>query len=250
MMPSAGQRPTDPDILVVEAWGQGFLVGSLVVMIALTAANMKKGGWYLSVTAVGLTISHSLHNVIAWMKIRGFFTPWGTRLYLITLLAAQPYWVVEIYANFAFFNRGQALYTTTRPLEPLFRDPWWIFTTCFLLYIIQRGYGCSLVQLIRISPRFGVMLMFMVISIVFAVVDMCATRVENRLGCPPGMEPFWKLAFVFNALNRLRYHYHPDAPPPQETTHARGRSTNRLVECVPEASIKRPDPVCRPPDMV
>ncbi|GLA44627.1 hypothetical protein AnigIFM63309_004391 [Aspergillus niger] len=78
-------------------------------------------GWYLSVTAVGLTISHSLHNVIAWMKIRGFFPPWGTRLYLITLLAAQLYWVVEIYANFAFFNRGQALYTTTRPLEPLFR---------------------------------------------------------------------------------------------------------------------------------
>ena len=55
------------------------------------------------------------------MKIRGFFTPWGTRLYLITLLAAQPYWVVDIYANFAFFNRGQALYTATRPLEPLFR---------------------------------------------------------------------------------------------------------------------------------
>ncbi|KAI2858037.1 hypothetical protein CBS63078_11300 [Aspergillus niger] len=254
-MPSAGQRPTDPDILVVEAWGQGFLVGSLIVMIAITAANMKKGvllhklivaelalalghgtfiflhaaaqGWYLSATAVGLMISHTLHNVIAWMKIRGFFTPWGTLLYLITLLAAQPYWVVDIYANFAFFNRGQALYTTTRPLEPLFRDPWWIFTTCFLLYVIQRGYGCSLVQLIRISPPFGVMLPFMVVSVVFAVVDLCATRVENRLGYPPGMEPFWK-----------------------EATHARGRSTNRLVDCVPEASIKRPEPVCRPPDMV
>ncbi|GKZ63676.1 hypothetical protein AnigIFM49718_004357 [Aspergillus niger] len=146
---SVGHRPRDPDILVMEAWGQGFLVGSLVVMIAITAANMKKGvllhklivaelalalghgtfiflhaaaqGWYLSATAVGLMISHTLHNVIAWMKIRGFFTPWGTLLYLITLLAAQPYWVVDIYANFAFFNRGQALYTTTRPLEPLFR---------------------------------------------------------------------------------------------------------------------------------
>ena len=55
------------------------------------------------------------------MKICGFFTSWGTRLYLITLLAAQPYWVIEIYANFTFFNRGQALFTTTRPLEPLFR---------------------------------------------------------------------------------------------------------------------------------
>ena len=29
--------------------------------------------------------------------------------------------VIEIYANFTFFNRGQALYTTTRPLEPLFQ---------------------------------------------------------------------------------------------------------------------------------
>ncbi|RDH26521.1 hypothetical protein BDQ94DRAFT_164419 [Aspergillus welwitschiae] len=177
-------------------------------MITITAANMKKEvllhklivaelalalghgtfiflhapayGWFLSVTAVGLTISHSLHNVIAWMKIRGFFPPWGTRLYLITLLAAQPYWVVEIYANFAFFNRSQALYTTTRPLEPLFRDPWWIFTTCFLLYIVLRDY--ALVHLIRISPRFGIMLLFMVIFVVFAVEDMCAIRVENRLG--------------------------------------------------------------------
>ncbi|KAI2948026.1 hypothetical protein CBS147323_11118 [Aspergillus niger] len=275
MMPSAGQRPTDPDILVVEAWGQEFLVGSLIVMIAITAANMKKGcsctdsSWQSSPWPSGMErSSFSMRLRMAGFSrsrpwIRGFFPPWGTRLYLITLLAAQPYWVVEIYANFTFFNRGQALYSATRPLEPLFRDPWWIFTTCFLLYIIQRGYRCSLMQLIRISPRFGVMLLFMVISVVFAVVDMCAIRVENRLGYPPGMEPFWKLAFVFkclsdtiilddfrSALNRLRYHYHPDAPPPQETTHARGRSTNRLVDCVPEASIKRPDPVCRPPDMV
>ncbi|RDH26922.1 hypothetical protein BDQ94DRAFT_164078 [Aspergillus welwitschiae] len=263
MTPTAGHLPRDPDILVVEAWGQGFLMGSLIVMIAIIVAepalalghgtfiflHAPAQGWYLSVTAVGLIISHSLHNMIAWMKIRGFFTPWGTLLYLITLLAAQPYWVVEIYANFAFFNRGQALYTTTRPLEPLFRDPWWIFTTCFLLYVIQRGYGCSLVQLIRISPRFGVMLLFMVFHRV-AVVDMCAIR------------PFWKLAFVFKylsdtimlddfrgALDRLRYHYHPDVPP-QEATHARGRSTNRPVDCVPEASVNRPEPVCRPPDMV
>ncbi|EHA17695.1 hypothetical protein ASPNIDRAFT_125885, partial [Aspergillus niger ATCC 1015] len=92
-------RPRDPDILVMEAWGQGFLVGSLIVMIAITAANMKKGmllhklivaelalalghgtftflhapaqGWYLSVTAVGLTISHSLHNVIGGPALLG-----------------------------------------------------------------------------------------------------------------------------------------------------------------------------------
>jgi hypothetical protein len=35
-------RPTDPNGLVLEAWGQGLLVGSLVVMVAVTLANMKK----------------------------------------------------------------------------------------------------------------------------------------------------------------------------------------------------------------
>lgn len=55
------------------------------------------------------------------MKIRGFFTPWGTRLYLISLLVAQPYWILEIFANFTFFNYGQTLFLKTRPLEPLFR---------------------------------------------------------------------------------------------------------------------------------
>ncbi|KAI2857972.1 hypothetical protein CBS63078_11349 [Aspergillus niger] len=271
-MPSAGQRPIDPGILVVEAWGQGFLVGSLIIMIAITAANMKKGvplhrlivaelalalghgtfiflhapaqGWYLSATAIGLTISHTLHNVIAWMKIRGYFTPWGTRLYLITLLAAQPYWVVEIYANFAFFNRGQALYTTTRPLEPLFQCGGPLVDLHHLLSPVHHPAGLWVFAgaVDSHQPTFGIMLLFMVISVVFAVVDMCAIRVENRLGYPPGMEPFWKLAFVFkrlsdtiilddfrSALDRLRYHYHPDDVPPQEATHARGRSANRLA---------------------
>jgi hypothetical protein len=36
-------RPTDPNALVLEAWGQGLLVGALVVMAAMTIANMRKG---------------------------------------------------------------------------------------------------------------------------------------------------------------------------------------------------------------
>lgn len=35
-------RPTDPDGLVLEAWGQGLMVGSLVVMAAVTFSNMKR----------------------------------------------------------------------------------------------------------------------------------------------------------------------------------------------------------------
>jgi hypothetical protein len=35
-------RPTQPDALVLEAWGQGMLVGALLVMFAITIANMRR----------------------------------------------------------------------------------------------------------------------------------------------------------------------------------------------------------------
>lgn len=35
-------RPDGSDGLAVEAWGQGLMVGSLIVMIAVTVANMKR----------------------------------------------------------------------------------------------------------------------------------------------------------------------------------------------------------------
>ncbi|KAH1612255.1 hypothetical protein KXX21_002816 [Aspergillus fumigatus] len=259
MPPTAGDRPANPDILIVEAWGQGFMVGALILMITITAANMKRGvllhkmivaelalaighgffiffhkplyGWCLSATAVGLNMSWSLHNFISWMKIRRFFTPWGTRLYLVSLLAAQPYWVLEIFANFTFFNYGQPLFQKTRPLEPLFRDPWWVFTTCFLL------------------PRFGIMLLSMGISIAFTIVDTCAVLGAYPLGFPTGIEPFWKLAFIFKCLSdtiilddfkttldRLGGRFFPD--PLQSPS--RG---SPLVGPAPDASIKCPDPV-------
>ena len=78
-------------------------------------------GWYLSVSAIGLNISWSLHNVIAWMKNRPFFSKRVSMFYIITVLLVQPYWVVEIYANFTYFNNINKIFTTTRPLEPLFR---------------------------------------------------------------------------------------------------------------------------------
>lgn len=35
-------RPSDPDSLILEAWGQGLMVGSLLIMAAITVANMKR----------------------------------------------------------------------------------------------------------------------------------------------------------------------------------------------------------------
>ncbi|GES63744.1 hypothetical protein ATEIFO6365_0007043100 [Aspergillus terreus] len=222
-------RPSDPDSLVLEAWGQGLMVGSLVVMAIITVANMKRRillhklifaelilamphgtfifphaptyGWYLSCTAIGLNISWSLHNVIAWMKNRPFFSRRVSLFYITTVLLVQPYWILEIYANFAYFNNINRIFLKTRPLEPLFRDPWWVFTTCSLFYTIKREYGFSYKELIIASPRFGIMLVSMCLSIAFIVVDTCAVLdVFHSRRLPTGVEPFWKLSFIFKCL--------------------------------------------------
>lgn len=35
-------KPSDPVGLVLEAWAEGFLVGSLVIMTCVTLANMRR----------------------------------------------------------------------------------------------------------------------------------------------------------------------------------------------------------------
>jgi hypothetical protein len=37
------QKPTAPEELILEAWAQGYLVGSLVIMAFITLANMRRG---------------------------------------------------------------------------------------------------------------------------------------------------------------------------------------------------------------
>jgi hypothetical protein len=36
-------KPSDPDGLVLEAWAQGYMVGSLIIMAFITMANMRRG---------------------------------------------------------------------------------------------------------------------------------------------------------------------------------------------------------------
>lgn len=79
-------------------------------------------GWYLASTAIGLIISWSLHNVIAWMKNKAFMARRLSLAYIGTIVLVQPYWAVEIFANFAYFNNiDSAFYEKMRPLEALFR---------------------------------------------------------------------------------------------------------------------------------
>lgn len=134
------------------------------------------------------------------MKTKPFLTRRWSLFYIGTVILVQPYWVLEIYANFTYFNNINNLFHYTRPYEALFRDPWWIFTAINLFYNIINRYNMSLLTIIRISPRFGVLLAALVTSICFIIVDICAVTgvFDSRL--PDGLNPFWKLAFVFKCL--------------------------------------------------
>ena len=36
-------KPTSANELILEAWGQGFMVGALIILMCITLANMRKG---------------------------------------------------------------------------------------------------------------------------------------------------------------------------------------------------------------
>ncbi|EME43256.1 hypothetical protein DOTSEDRAFT_72605 [Dothistroma septosporum NZE10] len=224
------QKPSAGTGLTIEAWAQGYMCGSLIVMACVAIANMRSHvllhklivvellfgtfhgtfiftnppvyNWYLSTTAIFLNISWSLHNVIAWMKNKPFLGRKTSLFYIGTVILVQPYWVLEIVANFLYFSGKSRLFSHTRPYEALFRDPWWIFTTINLLWNIKSKYEFGLYELVRVSPRFGILLGAMLLSIGFVIVDILSvTHVIGGGALPDGINPFWKLAFVFKCLS-------------------------------------------------
>lgn len=142
------EKPTGAG-LALEAWAQGYMVSALVIMALITLANMRRGvilhklifielllgmphgffiffnppvySWYLSCSAIPLNMSWSLHNIVGWMKNKPFLSRKASLFYLATVILVQPYWVLEIAANFTYFNRINDLFTHTRPFEALCR---------------------------------------------------------------------------------------------------------------------------------
>ncbi|KAI8719779.1 Non-specific serine/threonine protein kinase [Fusarium sp. LHS14.1] len=213
--------------MIVEAWAQGLNVGAIVILILLVLCNYRhkallhklvlselllalghgffaffqepEFGWVLSSTAALLYISYFVHNVIAWLKIRPFLPKWGSRVFIISLLAVQPFWVLETWANFQYHNNlGSKLLDTSRLFEPLARDPWWVFTTIKLVLAINDNYEFTIPKLVRISPRFGVMLLCLFVSIVFVIVDVIFMILVSKRG---GLNPFWRLALIFKCAS-------------------------------------------------
>lgn len=52
----------------------------------------------------------------------------------------------------------------------------------------------------RFSPRFAVMIVAMILSLVFTIIDICAVIDRFSSSLPIGINPFWKLAFVCKLL--------------------------------------------------
>ncbi|KAI1340777.1 hypothetical protein F5Y15DRAFT_406666 [Xylariaceae sp. FL0016] len=201
-------------------------------MSCITLANMKKGvllhkvilielilaywqafnlfftapvyGWWLSAASIFLYMSNSVHNVIAWMKLRPFMNQTASRLFIGTIVLVQPYWVLEIYANFTYFNAldtaADPLFLKTRPIEFVFRDPWWVASCAKLVWTIRRQYQLTLLQTVTASPRFAVMLGAMTLSVAFVVLDIASATNAFVGALPVGINPFWKLALVFKCL--------------------------------------------------
>lgn len=150
-------------------------------------------GFYLSSTAALLYCSYFTHNVVAWMKIKPFFTgrrpsfgprtcKWVCRIYLTTLAMTIPPLIFQIFNNFRFFNNYSTLYQTVRPYEPLMRDPWWIFS-CFILFqMIRKSYSLKFFKLIGRSPRFGIMLAAIFLAIVFTIMDILSSLISGLSG--------------------------------------------------------------------
>ncbi|EED15735.1 conserved hypothetical protein [Talaromyces stipitatus ATCC 10500] len=158
-------------------------------------------GWYLASTATGLIISWSLHNVISWMKNRLFMGRRLSLFYIGAIILVQPYWAIEIYANFAYFNNINVLvYEKIRPWEALFRDPWWIYTTCNLFWVVKTYYNFGILELVQECPRFGLMLGSMCLSIACMGADIASVTGALRSAMPLGTNPFWK---------KLNYRAHP-----------------------------------------
>jgi hypothetical protein len=62
-------------------------------------------------------------------------------------------------------------------------------------------YAFGILELMIVAPRFAIMLVSMCLSVVFMIIETCnVLHVFNTSDLPTGIQPFWKLSFVFKCL--------------------------------------------------
>lgn len=56
-------------------------------------------------------------------------------------------------------------------------------------------------ELVTVTPRFGIMLASMCLSIIFMILELCSVLdAFDEAHLPKGIQPFWKLSFIFKCL--------------------------------------------------
>lgn len=50
-------KPDSSPGLILEAWAQGYMVGSLIIMAAITVSNMRRGAYYFSTKDTCILVS-------------------------------------------------------------------------------------------------------------------------------------------------------------------------------------------------
>lgn len=68
------EKPVDPDSLILEAWAQGYMVGSLVIMAFMTMANMRRG---VLLHKVSWNEDPSSKSVLINLSCSSFFLRYG-----------------------------------------------------------------------------------------------------------------------------------------------------------------------------
>lgn len=76
-------------------------------------------------------------------------------------------------------------------------DPWWIFTIVNLFWNIKFRYELGLLEIVKVSPRFGILLLCMSLSVIFIILDILSVTPVISIGV---INPFWKFAFVFKCF--------------------------------------------------
>lgn len=67
---------------------------------------------------------------------------------------------------------------------------------CHLVWTVKSHYSFGLAELLRISPRFAILLVSMCLSVAFIVVDVLSVLGAFQIGLPTGINPFWKVSPV------------------------------------------------------
>lgn len=72
-----------------------------------------------------------------------------------------------------------------------------------LLWTIRAQYELKAKEIVKISPRFGIMIASMFLSIIFIILDILSVTNQFKTSLPVGINPFWKLSFVFKCLTDM-----------------------------------------------